>query len=112
MAIFLLSILAKKYMISTERLIGALGHGKGYVDSINAVDKQYLKKIMILIKSPNEENYDIKKISMHSVKGGKTIHMLKNVLNFVDWIILKELKVTKNIISGKMNAKLKINIIM
>ena len=48
-------------MISIERLIRAPGHEKGYVDGINAVDKQYLKKIMMLIKSPNEENCNIKR---------------------------------------------------
>ena len=69
-------------MISTERLIGALGHGKGYVDSINAVDKQYLKKIMMLIKSPNEENYDIKKISMHPVKREKHYSHADQCANF------------------------------
>ena len=64
-------IVSKKYSISIERLIAAPGHGKGYVDGLNAVDKQYLKNIMMLIKSPNEENSDVKKISMHTVKGEK-----------------------------------------
>ena len=59
-------------MISIERIIRPPGYGKGYVDSLNAVDKEYLKQIMMLIKSPYEENCDIKK-SMHSVKREKLI---------------------------------------
>ena len=58
---YLLSILAKKDSTRIERIIGAPGHGKNYVDGINAVNKQYLKKIMILIKTPNEENCYIKR---------------------------------------------------
>ena len=68
-AMYFLSLLATRYTISIERLIGAPGHGKGYVDGLNAVDKQFLKRIMMLIKTPTEENSDVKKISMHTVKG-------------------------------------------
>ena len=48
-------------MISTERLIGALGHGKGYVDSINDVGKKYLNNITMLIKLSNKESCNIKR---------------------------------------------------
>ena len=61
-------MLAQKHLISIERIIEAQSHEKGYVDGLNVVDKQYLKKIKTLIKYPNKENYDIKKISMHTVK--------------------------------------------
>ena len=52
-------------------MIGAPGHGKGYVDGLNAVDKQFLKRIMMLIKTPTEENSGVKKISLHTVKDEK-----------------------------------------
>ena len=59
--IYMFSMLAKKYMIDIEHLIETPGHRKGYFDGQISVDKKYLKKIMMLIKSPNEENCDIKK---------------------------------------------------
>ena len=54
-------MLAQKHLISIERIIGTSGHGKSYVDGINAVYKKYLKTIMMLIKTPNEENFNIKR---------------------------------------------------
>ena len=50
--IYPLLILSHKHSIRIERIIGAPGHEKGYVDDRNAVDKQYLKKIVMLIKIP------------------------------------------------------------
>ena len=38
-AMYLLSILAQKYSICSERIIGASGYGKGHVDGLNALDK-------------------------------------------------------------------------
>ena len=60
-AMYLLSMLDQKHSIRIERLIGAPGNGKGYADSLNSVDKQYLKKIMMLIKTPSKENCDTNK---------------------------------------------------
>ena len=60
MAIYVLSLLAKKYSIRIGRLIVAPRYGKGYADGLNAVYKQYWEKIMMFIESSNEENYNIK----------------------------------------------------
>ena len=34
-----LSILAQKHLMSIKRLVGAQGHGKGYFEGLNVVDK-------------------------------------------------------------------------
>ena len=63
-------------------MTGAPGHGKGYIDGLNTKDNQYLKKIAIMIESANEENYNIEKISMHSVRGEKHYSYAEECANF------------------------------
>ena len=50
--VYLLSYLASAYAITINRQIDAPGHGKGVVDGINAIDKNYLSKMMNLIMTP------------------------------------------------------------
>ena len=50
--VYLLSYLASAYGITIDRQIDAPGHGKGVVDGINAIDKNYLSKMMNLIMTP------------------------------------------------------------
>ena len=47
-----MSYLASAYGITIDRQIDAPGHGKGVVDGINAIDKNYLSKMMNLIMTP------------------------------------------------------------
>ena len=69
--LYLLSCFARKNLIRITYLVEAPAHRDGYVGSINAVDKNYLKIIIILIKTPHTptwRSYLHKKESMHSVK--------------------------------------------
>ena len=52
--------LSRKHLLSVKRLVGILCHRKGYVDGLNAIDNQHLKKNIELIKTVNEVNCDIK----------------------------------------------------
>ena len=61
-AICYLSFLSSKYHINIDRAIGAPGYGKDIVDGLNAVDKNYLKKLMRITKIAEETNLDIKKL--------------------------------------------------
>ena len=46
-ALVLLSLLADKYKINIDRMVGAPGHGKSWIDALNGVDKTYLKMKMM-----------------------------------------------------------------
>ena len=50
-----LSMLLHAYQITIDRAVGAPGHGKDVVDGLNAVDKNYLFKLMSRIKVPEAE---------------------------------------------------------
>jgi hypothetical protein len=69
-AIHLLSMLATEFNITINRSVGAPGHGKDLVDGLNACDKQYLKKMMMRITLPGNEQSatEEKKIIPYSVK--------------------------------------------
>ena len=51
-ALNLLSTLVHKHNISIERLVGAPGHGKGYVDGLNVVDQNIWRRVWCLSKHP------------------------------------------------------------
>jgi hypothetical protein len=70
-AIHLLSMLAVEFNMAINRSVGAPGHGKDLVDGLNACDKQYLKKMMMRITLPGNEQSaagEDKKIIPYSVK--------------------------------------------
>ena len=50
--VYLLSYLASAYGITIDRQIDAPDHGKGVVDGINAIDKNYLSKMMNFTMTP------------------------------------------------------------
>ena len=52
-------MLATKYHVTINRAIGAPGHGKDVVDALNAVDKEFLKKMMCRIAAPDEDQSTI-----------------------------------------------------
>ena len=49
---YFLSYLAAVHGITIDRQVDAPGHGKGVVDGINAIDKNYLSKMMSLTMTP------------------------------------------------------------
>ena len=51
-------------------MIGAPGHGKDIVDSINACDKRYLKEKMCMIGTPEADDCT-KRIDAHAMIGDK-----------------------------------------
>ena len=61
MSILLFLILAHKYCAIIDCEIEALDHDKYLVDGPNAVGQHYLKIIMILIISAQEDDQNIKK---------------------------------------------------
>jgi hypothetical protein len=52
-------MLATKYHVTINRVTGAPGHGKDVVDALNAVDKEFLKKMMCWISVPDEDPTDV-----------------------------------------------------
>jgi hypothetical protein len=75
-AIYLLSMLATKYHVTINRAIGAPGHGKDVVDALNAVDKEFLKKMMCRISVPDEDQTNVgqdKKFLPNSVNENKEV---------------------------------------
>ena len=48
-------MLSHAYQITIDHAVGAQGHGKDVVNGLNAVDKNYLFKIMPRIKIPEAE---------------------------------------------------------
>jgi hypothetical protein len=71
-ALHLLSMLAVKYKIVIDRAICAPGHGKDLIDGLNAVDKMYLKELMMRTSQAGETEED-RKIKSHSVEEGAAI---------------------------------------
>jgi hypothetical protein len=69
-AIHLLSMLATEFNVTINRSVGAPGPGKDLVDGLNACDKQYLKKMMMRIALPGNEQSaaEDKKIIPYSVR--------------------------------------------
>jgi hypothetical protein len=69
-AIHLLSMLATEFNITINRSVGAPGHGKDLVDGLNGCDKQFLKKMMMRITVPGNEQSaaEDKKIIPYSVR--------------------------------------------
>ena len=43
LSIYLMTVLSSSYGIIMNRAIDVLGHGKNFIDGINATDKRYLK---------------------------------------------------------------------
>lgn len=73
-AIYLLSVLACTYGITIDRAIGAPGHGKDFVDGLNATDKVYLRKMMCMTGTP-EANDGEKRMAAHAMLGGKAMSL-------------------------------------
>ena len=65
-ALFFLCYISFKYKIIIDRMIGAPGHGKNLVDSINTSDKTYLKDKMCMIRTPEVDDCS-KRIKAHSM---------------------------------------------
>ena len=59
-ALHLLSMLAVKHNITIDRAVGAPGHGKDLIDGLNAVDKMYLKALMMRTSVAGEAEEDEK----------------------------------------------------
>ena len=55
-ALYLLNVFAMSQQIIIDRAICAPGHGKSIIDGLNAVDKHYLKRVMLI--SGNSKNDD------------------------------------------------------
>lgn len=47
-ALFYLTLLSQKYRITIDRAVAAPGHGKSIIDGLNAVDKTFLKRTMMI----------------------------------------------------------------
>ncbi len=71
-ALHLLSMLSAKYNITIGRAVAAPGHGKDLIDGLNAVDKMYLKELMMRTSVAGEANED-RKIKSHSVEEGSAV---------------------------------------
>ena len=57
-ALYLLSVLAYVHRIIINRMINAPGHGKGMIDGLNAVDKQFIRRKMCFIGSAEASNQE------------------------------------------------------
>jgi hypothetical protein len=66
MTLYLLSLIATDFDLTIDRAIGAPGHGKDIVDSLNATNKMYLKKEMCMIGTP-KSNDTQKRMEAHSM---------------------------------------------
>ena len=69
-------MLATKYHMTINRAIGAPGHGKDVVDALNAVDKEFLKKMMCRISVLDEDQMNVgqdKKFLPNSVNENKEV---------------------------------------
>jgi hypothetical protein len=71
-ALHLLSMLSVKHNITIDRAVAAPGHGKDLIDGLNAVDKMYLKELMMRTSVAGEANED-RKIKSHSVEEGSAV---------------------------------------
>ena len=69
--IYLLSYLASAYGITIDRQINTPSHGKGVVDGINAIDKNYLLKMMNLIMTPEVITSKDRMSSATMIKGAE-----------------------------------------
>jgi len=67
-------VLACTYGITIDRAIGAPGHGKDFVDGLNATDKVYLRKMMCMTGTP-EANDGEKRMAAHAMLGGKAMSL-------------------------------------
>ena len=67
-ALYLLSVLATTFGITTSRAIGAPGHGKDVVDALNATDKIFLRKKMCMIGTPEAKD-GASRMAAHSMLG-------------------------------------------
>jgi hypothetical protein len=65
-ALYLLSVLSAQFQIVIDRAIGAPGHGKDIVDGLSATDKQFLRKKMCMIGTP-EANDGTSRMAAHSM---------------------------------------------
>jgi hypothetical protein len=66
MTLYLLSLIATEFDLTIDRTIGAPGHGKDIVDSLNVTNKMYLKKQMCMIGMP-ESNDTQKRMEANSM---------------------------------------------
>ena len=71
-ALHLLTMLSVKHNITIDRAVAAPGHGKDLIDGLNAVDKMYLKELMMRTSVAGEAEED-RKIKSHSVEEGAAI---------------------------------------
>ena len=56
-ALYLLNVFSMSHQIIVDRAICAPGHGKSIIDGLNAVDKHYLKRVMLMSGSnSNDDN--------------------------------------------------------
>ena len=67
-ALYLLSVLASKFNIIIDRVVGAPYHGKIKIDGLNAVDKIFLRKKMCMIGTP-ECSHESTRMNAHAMVG-------------------------------------------
>ena len=67
---YFLSLLSSNFNINIDRMIGAPGHGKDIVDTINTCDKRYLKEKMYIIGTPEADD-STKRMDAHTMIGNK-----------------------------------------
>ena len=67
-SLFFLSLLSSNFNINIGMMIGAPGHGKDIVDTVNVCDKRYLKEKMCMIGTP-EAGDSTKRMDAHVMIG-------------------------------------------
>ena len=56
-ALYLMSVMSQTYSIIIYRGISAPGHGKEFVDGINAVDKRYIYQLISKVQLPRSVRF-------------------------------------------------------
>ena len=69
---YFLLLLSSNFNINIDRMIGAPGHGKDIVDTINVCDTRYLKEKMCMIGTPEVDD-STKRMDAHAMIGNKKI---------------------------------------
>ena len=71
-----MSVMSQCYSIIIDRGIGAPGHGKEFVDGLNAVDKRKIYQLISTIKLPRSNIFD-SQMQMHTAKKNNDVTSAK-----------------------------------
>ena len=70
--LYLLNILCLTYNVVIDRAVCDPGHGKSIIDGMNAVDKHYLRKIMLVSGNTRHDNIETR-ASIFGMKGDSNV---------------------------------------